>query len=227
MEKTKSEIWHMIKYVLDIEDEMEIASWTKALLDLKEIQKKYGYPTSSILTIDDEVFITDSMAILPGRIHITSNRHDKYFSQNKSKPDLHILGDVTIEKCEVPIQVHGNVFCKDLTVNGEFSPEKFVNIGHVTINCETFNCDDVTVSGEIHINAKKIISTEMKANKISINGNVEACTFLNADNLTVSGNVDAKFINGVNSDKIQAEINQHFDPKKSSEDYPNGIYGND
>jgi hypothetical protein len=55
--RSKEEIWHMVKYVLDIDDELEIASWTKALLDLKSIQSKYGYPTAGIVKIDNEVFV--------------------------------------------------------------------------------------------------------------------------------------------------------------------------
>lgn len=225
MGRTKEEIWHMVKYVLDIDDELEIASWTKALLDLKRIQNKYGHPTSAILKIDNEVFSTTSMAIYPDRIHITTNEHEKYFKNNKTEPDVHVIGDVTIEDCTAPLHVHGNVFCKDLKVSGNFSPERFINCGTVNIYCENFKADDMTISGEININTKTFICSEIKANNITLNGNLEKCTFLNADNLTVSGNVSATVINDKNDDKIQAEINQHFNPKESTEKYPNGIYG--
>jgi hypothetical protein len=225
MSRSKEEIWHMVKYVLDIDDELEIASWTKALLDLKEIQSKYGYPTAAILEIDDEVFNTTSMAIYPNKIHITTNENERYFETNKIEPDVRIIGDVSINECSAPLHVHGNVFCKDLNVSGDFKPEKFINCGVVNIVCENFNSDDITISGEINISTKTFICSEIKANKILLNGNLEKCTFLNSDNLTVTGDVFSTFINGKNDDKIQAEINKHFDPKQSAKDFPNGIYG--
>lgn len=222
--RTKKEIWDMVKFVLDTEDELEIASWTKALLDLKEVQNKLGAPASSLITIGDETFSTTKMAIYPDKICMSTNSHEKRLKENKIEPDVHIVGDVSIEACEAPLQVHGNVFCKNLKLKGDFSPEKFVNFGNVTIYCENFSCDDITVSGTINIHAKKMIASDLKANKMYVYGDIEKSTFVNADELTVQGDINSTFVNNKNEDKIQKEINKHFDPKKSLEDNPDGIY---
>lgn len=214
MDPTKEQIWHMIKYVLEVEDELEIASWTKALLDLKELQKKVGHPTKALLTIDDEQFTTTSMAIYPDKICMTTNSHEKRLKEKEITPDIHVLGDVTIEECTAPLQVHGNVFSRNLKVNGNFNPEKFVNFGHVTIYCNDFCCDDITVSGIINIHAKKVLSTELKANTFTIFGDVESSSFINADNLVIHGNVNSTFVNNKNNDNIIEEINNHFNPNK-------------
>ena len=92
-------------------------------------------------------------------------------------------------------------------------PEKFINIGNTTIYCNEFNCDDITVSGTINIHAKKVISTELKANNFNVFGSIENCTFLNADSIVVHENLSSKFINGKNDDDIESEINKHFKPK--------------
>lgn len=203
----------MVKYVLDTEDELEIASWTKALLDLKQIQEKLGYPTKELITIGEESFTKTYMAVYPNKVCFTTNSHEKHLKERGIEPDIHVLGDVTINECNAPLQVHGNVFAKTLKLKHDFKPEKFINIGNTTIYCNEFNCDDITVSGTINIHAKKVISTELKANNFNVFGSIENCTFLNADSIVVHENLSSKFINGKNDDDIESEINKHFKPK--------------
>ena len=110
------------------------------------------------------------MAVYPNKVCFTTNGHEKHLKERGIDPDIHVLGDVTIKECNAPLQVHGNVFAKTLKLKHDFKPEKFINIGNTTIYCNEFNCDDITVSGTINIHAKKVISTELKANNFNVFG---------------------------------------------------------
>lgn len=210
--KNREEIEHMVKYVIDTNDEEEIRQFADALEQLSAHFKKGESPINAnngekitTITLGSKTYYGKVLVIRKGKVYLDGKRLfdsevEEMIARANEENSLIVEGNLSLNEVDYNLEVIGNVTANELTVGSQLTVDKVEVDGDLVVRGR-IDAEKLTVNGNVIVTADSVSVGKLAVKgDVILNGNceienshvtesMEICGDVQIENNTVEGDL--------------------------------------